>query len=631
MDDRYNNSNFSAPETDYLDNKKLDVPRSAFDFSCMKYFPAHIGSLIPFDVVRTLPNEDYTISYDILAKLVDPLVRPLLTGMRIYVHTYYNRCTDLWEGANNFFTKGRSGTLSLELPYITDVCAFPGGDEPHYSFVPTAPSSYMGLPVEYSSGDPLDSFKPVIAGTKIYSVPPKINALPFVMYARLYRDKYCPKNLLQNNKKIFPDNEDHFILPYSCTHANVLDYDDPDGIADLKTFNFPTADSNKPLALNALYFRQFKGDYFTSASPFIDLIRGVTPTIDLSTVVNTVSTAKTTLDWSKVVTGSKTLPAGSAVSTSSLGAIKTSSVSGLSANTLYDTFTNAGSTIAGSVASSNLLSALNKATANTSVTSVSTASGLSLNLNDLRALEAYTIFMERNARTNGDYDSLIQAQFGYNPHQGNREAVYIGGCFQDVVCSDVTQTSSTSDTSALGSKAGQALSAGSGYIGKFHSPDYGYIMSVLSIVPDSVYVSGVDRMWTQLEQSDVYFPILNNLSPQPILNKELFVSGDDSVDNDVFGYTERYSEYKSRRSSALSFFSLPDSQSYDFTSYIMARHFSTTPQLNNAFMTLSPDNVDMTPFSSSKDLPFLLSVACRCDKVSPMPYKTIPGGLSARA
>lgn len=609
--DRFTQLDNSNPIVDPLKSTKIDVPRSSFNYSRMVYMNGLFGALMPFDVIRTVPNEDYNISYDILAKLRNPLVRPLLTGCRIYVHTYYSRCSDLWEGANNFFTKGRSGQIQLELPHLKHVISYDGQQD---TFTPLAPSSYMGLPVCYydSSKSALDSYKPVTINVKnsIYKVPDKINALPFVMYARIARDKYFPKNLLFKNANIYPENEEHFILPYSATEVCTMDYNNPQNSNFVAQMNLSIPQNNTEwkMCLNTMYFRQFKGDEFNTGSPFKDLIRGDAPTINISDIVASV-------DASNVVGDDFSTPDG--VITSATSTIYVAPhINGSTVDSALNTFQN-------DVAGRNeLKSVLEKLKVNATVNG-------SLNLNDFRALEAYTIFMERNARTDGDYNSLIKAQFGYDPKVKNKEAIYIGGTYQDMVFSDVTQVSQSSDDSPLGSRAGQGISASSGYIGKFHSPDYGYIMSIMSIIPDTVYTQGTERMWTELEQNAQYFPILNNLSPEPILNKQLYADGNN--DDDIFAWSERFQSYKVRSNKALNFLSLPiEKATYD-TSQIMARRFNSLPTLSADFVTCSPDNVDMSPFSVVDEPPFDISVACRVDKVSPMPYVSVPGGLNARA
>lgn len=630
MSDRYNTLDNSSPVIDPLKNPALDVPRSAFDFSRMVYMNGLFGAIMPFDVIRTLPNEDYTIQYDILAKLRNPLVRPLLNGVRIYIHTYFNRSLDLWEGSRNFYTKGRSGTENLTLPKIkfTNIVPLKGM---LVTATPLAPSSYMGIPpMAYDNSEtakPIEAFKSVYNNdgddNLIYPAPlQEFNALPFVMYERLCRDKYYPKNLLYKNKNIYPDNEEHFILPYDLTDSqgivNLVDYDSPfDSNMNDESQSFVPDDESK-CYLNTLHFRQFKGDPFTTANPFIDMIRGNIPTLNLSDINIDIESE---INWDNVFEDYTSFVQNPSLKTQ----LETLALNNASAKRIVAVPDAFGGTN-NPQNKSYLIDAFKKAVVENTV---SGTASLGINLNDLRALEAYTIFMERNARTDGDYDSLIKAQFGYNPDTRNHEAIYIGGCYQDMVFSDVTQMSESSDSSPLGSRAGQGISAGSGYIGKFHSQDYGYIMSVMTILPDTIYTQNIDRMWTELEQSQQYFPILNNLSPTPITVGELMQNA--SSPDVLFGYQERYFDYKSRMNKALNFIGMPPDKAVYDSAQIMARRFDSDPTLSADFVTASVENVDMSAFSVSDEPPFDISIASRIDKVSPMPYITVPGGLNPRS
>lgn len=622
MDKRFSSMTNSNPVQNEQSNTSLNVPRSAFNYSCMHNFNANIGTIIPADVIECLPNEDYNLSVDILAIVRNPLVRRLFSGMRIYVHSYYSRSSDLWEGFNNFVTKGRSGDITLTIPKLKYTWKDYTGNTVN-SLTPMSLMDYLGVPpMYYDHSHPLEAYKPV----NIDSLPSTaskigngtdISALEPMMYQKICRDYYFNKNLLQNNKKWLPDNEDHFILSYDCQEASVIDYENENPTTNIgsmplsvnDSIHIPSGSDQVPPVLTSLHYRQFKGDYFTTALPFADLIRGTAPTLDLGSITSNVN-------WSNVFADSVT------GSSSAGGYTFAYNDDGELIGGSFDLTTNI--TTYNKILTDKMKASFEKATVNSILQG-------QVNLNNLRALEAYTIFMERNARTDGDYNSLIKAQFSYNPHQMDRKPIYIGGTYQDIVFNEILQTSETTSNSPLGSSAGRAASASSGYIGKFHSPDYGYIMTVLSIVPDIQYTQGIPRHLTRINQNEMYFPILNNLSPQAILNKELYISGDNSTDNDVMGYTERYSEFKSRPSRVSGLMALDHTQADYDASCVMARRFSETQQLNTKFVSMCPDNIDMSIFSVVDEPPFDISMACRVDKVSPMPYVTVPGGLSARA
>ena len=235
------------------------------------------------------------------------------------------------------------------------------------------------------------------------------------------------------------------------------------------------------------------------------------------------------------------------------------------------------------------------------------------------------------ARTNGSYNEMIYAQFGHNPKSNSREAIYIGGSFQDILQNSIFQTSESTNESMLGRQVSTGVSASYNKLGEFTAEDHGYVMVLMSIVPDTVYINGIDRKDTALTMEEQYFPIFNNLSAEAILNRELYVSGDTTTDNDAWGWAERFSEYKSRENKVVGFSQLKNNQDEYDSALVMARRFEQTPNLNAKFVTGIPSNVDLSSFSSTDEPPFDFIVRRDVTVNYPMPYKTIPQGLGTRA
>ena len=128
-----------------------------------------------------------------------------------------------------------------------------------------------------------------------------------------------------------------------------------------------------------------------------------------------------------------------------------------------------------------------------------------------------------------------------------------------------------------------------------------------------------------------YFPIMNNLSAEAVLNREIYVSGNEEVDNDVWGYAERFSEYKSRRSKAVGLSELPSEISAYDSALIMARRFNESQDLNADFVTGYPTNYSLDSFTSNEEAPFDFAIREDVNINYPMPYATIPEGLGTRA
>lgn len=636
MADRYNSIDNTSPILKSLQDEKPKVKRSAFDFSNTVIGQLQLGAIIPIDLIRFVPNENFEVSYDLKILSRNPLLRKILTTQRCYVHTYIQYDRNMWEGARNQKTRGYSGNISLEVPYIQE-------DKDWTCFTPMSLANYLGIPIHrfadptkrsliYSYAgvnfDNSSTVPDISSGTVINPRPEKINALPFVMYQQICRDYFFNSNLLYNSKDWYPENQEHFLLPYEAKKVWFLDYynatEEPFEaliINGESSYYVPLNTTYSPVFLPALHFRQRKGDRFTTALPFPDLIRGDIPFIDVSLL------AKNLDDFVVPSAYTGTLSTNSLTDVSVMFPNKIESVidSNLSNDTISrtQTYLSLEQYHGGSLSDAELI----KRAYGVKVQDIaSKIVANSLSLNDIRTLQAYTIFKERSALAKGDYNSLIEAQFGYDPHIQGLSPIYIGGFYQDILFSEVVQQSESSSDSQLGQKASNAYSSSQGYIGKFHTKDFGYMMTVLSIVPDSFYTQGLDPMWSGLNQEDVYFPILNDLPPQAILNKELFISGQSDVDNDVFGYTERYSEYKSRQNRVVGLSALGESSLYD-SALVQKNIFEDTPVLNNQFMTLSPKNIDMSIYSVTDEPPYDFYCQSRIDRVGPFPYRAIPKGV----
>lgn len=656
---RFDNQRGTAPIVDSIKNEKPNIRYSKFDLSSQIAFDAHIGWIIPFDLIETLPDSDYTINYDIVAITRNPLVRRLLSGMSVYIHTYGEDLKDMWEGFPRFITRGRSGTANLQIPVTMNHFSEDGA---HFYSSVYSPSSYLGVVPKLLSVD--DSEFSLFNNSKLrywhrpsidsstYVLNPDVtfNALPLVMYQQICIHNYMPSNLLQHNKNFFPDNELHLILSddssgeiiYSLSYDVVSAKHTPD-FSDL--VDVAIADDLTPVVLDSMRVRQFRGDEFTTGLPFPDLVRGQIPTIDIGGSVTIPSQdAPVYVDVLKNPDGSVAtslnLKAGFAHSklfdNPPVNNIVTGQgiVNGWNDYNMMDD--EGGTSLVFAVQSdsdvSNVLNTnlgISRNTSNvyakTSAQSFTVASALTMS--QLRSLAVLTKFREIMARTDGSYNEMIKSQFGSSPQLHNHKPFYIGGIKQDLVFSEVVQTSESSANTPLGTTASRGITAGSGYVGKYHSKDYGYIMSVLSIVPDVFYHQGLDKKWSRINQSDFYFPINNNLSPEGLLNKRLYVSGSSATDDGLFAYQERDSDYKSRRNRVAGRLIYTFSQSEEDNAYVMKRTFSTTPTLSYGFTGMFPSNIDMSIFASANDTPFIFNIASRISAVQPMPYTTTPSDL----
>ncbi|MCR5422401.1 MAG: hypothetical protein K6E74_02070 [Bacilli bacterium] len=639
--DRYEtNSKGTSPALSALINQFANMPRSAFDETRRKSLDAAPYAIIPIETFLMFPNSQAYLNYDVTAITKNPTIKRMLSGMSVELRTYKCKCSDLWEGWNNFITRGRSGKLNLQIPNVNFI------HNGKYTTVPFNPAHYLNIApathyaknqsFEDNQGflDPTDTTKNDVTGLQGLSFDLSassaykdgINALPFVMYAKIGKE-YQNSNLLQNNPNWYPENENHdLILPYNATTVSNASYDAPtvkfgdtvtlpDGTTATANEVQPEATGKSYPWLNVLYYRQRKGNYFNTGSPFPDLLRGDIPTLNVISANINFDNALATIPNNTLY--GKLLGLDSNNKLFSTGRIQNS-------NTGFDTTSDSVNAI-NLIENSNywtntdrakLLETLNNAT----------ISGINFSMNQWRRLATLTVFRERMARTDGSYNQMIQAQFQHNPNWHEHSVTYCGGSSQPIVFSEVVQQSADA-SSPLGTTAGRAVTSSYNNQITINADDFTIFMTVMTITPDDYYSQGLDRMWTELTQSEQYFPILNNLEPQAILNKELFLTGTDSDDNDVFNYQELFSHFKSRQNQVSGLMALPISKVGDTGAYIFNRILSAKPEFNNAFVTGKFTDNENLAFASTEQAQFAFSIVSQMKYVAPIPAVTQPSDM----
>ena len=107
---------------------------------------------------------------------------------------------------------------------------------------------------------------------------------------------------------------------------------------------------------------------------------------------------------------------------------------------------------------------------------------------------------------------------------------------------------------------------------------------------------------------------------QAVLNKEIYAQGT-SVDDDVFGYQERYAEYRYKPSLITGQFRSNYSESLD--AWHLAQDFGSLPALNDDFIV---ENPPMARVKAVVDYPdFILDCHFMLKCARPMPMYSVPG------
>lgn len=223
--------------------------------------------------------------------------------------------------------------------------------------------------------------------------------------------------------------------------------------------------------------------------------------------------------------------------------------------------------------------------------STATESG-AFSISTLRAANSLQKWMERNNLAGYRYSDQIYAQFGVYPADAIMDrCLYLGRTVQTVYNRSVFSTvdASSETGGVLGTKGASSQVIGEGsLIDKFTASEHGFLMVLASLVPRPVYGSGAERSSFRINVGDFAFPLLAGMGDQAVLAREL---NGQSVNKDVFGYTDLYAEYKFRNDKLHGELcedgSLPK--------YALQRYFDSaddSPQISSSFLQIPTDYLD---------------------------------------
>lgn len=245
----------------------------------------------------------------------------------------------------------------------------------------------------------------------------------------------------------------------------------------------------------------------------------------------------------------------------------------------------------------------------------------SATINELRRAFAAQRFLEATARGGSRYIEQLYSIFGVRSSDARlQRPEYLGGGVQDVVVSDVLQTSATDNVTPQANQAGVGGSIGRTASFKRWFEEHGYVIGIMSILPDASYQQGMPRQYMKFDRYDHYWPQFANLGEQDVRISELFYRPGDSTtfDDDItFGYNPRFSEYKY----------IPSTVHGDFRENLkfwhLGRIFDDMPGLNAEFIEAHPRK-DVFAVTEENTHHFLFNIQHHLKAIRPMPYYGTP-------
>ena len=250
-------------------------------------------------------------------------------------------------------------------------------------------------------------------------------------------------------------------------------------------------------------------------------------------------------------------------------------------------------------------------------------------INELRLAFQTQRLLERDARSGTRYVETILAHYGVTvPDFRVQRPEFLGGGSTPININPVAQTSGQ-PTPAADDKLGQLAAIGTaagrhGFTKSF--TEHGVIIGMVNLRSDITYSQGIERYWGKQTRYDFYYPVLSQIGEQSVTNVEIYAQGDgDTNDNNVFGYQERYAEYRYKPSRITGLFAVDAASS--LSAWHLSEDFTSLPTLGSTFIesnTGTPlDRAIAVPSEPHVIFDSFFDLKC----ARPMPLFGVPGNL----
>lgn len=563
----------------FSDAPAMYMKRTKFDRSHVYKTTFNSGKLIPVFVDEVLPGDTTRMSVNYFARLATP-IKPIMDNIYLDWFFFFVPNRLVWEHWQNFCFEQEDPDDSTD--YVIPTVSATGNSENAYI---GSLWDYFGLPVNTSGN---------LSG---------ISALPFRGVYLIWNEWFRDENL-QKSVKIQKGDTNEVL-------NSARSAEQPSWVFTSGTNVIPGL---------ACPPRGKRHDYFTSALPWTQKGPGVSiglagtasivdPTPGSGYLLHSTANqlaAVSAYGGDASSSGGRMVAAGDSSITFARHNSNTSAVGGFAGNT-SDSIT-----MAAQAASTYL--------GNDSYVDLDTSSIFTIN--SLRTAFQMQKFYERLARGGSRYTEVLRSFFGVvSPDARLQRPEFLGSFTKMVNVNPIAQTSATDNTSPQGNLSAYGVTAA-----KFHGftksfVEHGYVFGFVCARADLTYQQGINKMWLRSTVYDFYWPTFAHLGEQAIELRELYAQGSED-DKKVFGYQERYAEYRYKPSQITGKFrSSVTSGNLDV--WHLSQFFKNAPTLNEEFIMENPPIERIIAVPSEPE--FLLDIGFRYTTVRPMPMFGTPG------
>lgn len=254
-----------------------------------------------------------------------------------------------------------------------------------------------------------------------------------------------------------------------------------------------------------------------------------------------------------------------------------------------------------------------------------TSSGY-MRINDFRQAMAVQGLYERDARGGTRYVELILQHFGVrNPDYRLQRLEYIGGGSSPMLITPVAQTTPVSG----GGTVGQLGAAGTGqamHRANYAATEHGFIIGLINVQTQLSYSQGIEKKWYRSFKTDYYFPALEGIGEQAISRGEIYATGGAADLTTVFGYQERFAEYKTANSRVTG--KMRSQASGTLDAWHLGQYFASAPTLSQTFLEDSPPLARvLAAGTAANNQQYYANILVDTQATRPMPMHSTPALL----
>lgn len=551
---------------------RAQIQRSVFNRSHDYKTTFDSGYLVPFYVDEVLPGDSFKLNCSVFCRLATPIV-PFMDNL--YLETFFffvpNRL--VWKHWENFM--GQQDNPGDSTDYL-----IPQTVAGNTGFAVGSVADYFGIPTS-------------VKGLSVSS-------LPFRGYQLIFNEWFRDENLQDRVGAWAP----------AATHK-----DDPVG------------DWNDTNSTGSTLLRRNKyHDYFTSALPWpqkgdaVDVNFGVGGAISWNTDTFNFSARKTDASHFEAVISNPDklafIKPNIAFATDYAGNVAT-----ITPPSADSPLIGHGGDVSFSASATGNAVSVTPTSMDLPYLQFVGKQGAGLTINDLRQAFQVQKLLERDARGGTRYTEILRSHFGVvSPDARLQRPEYLGGSSTRILMNSVAQTAATNDVTPQANLSAFGLFGDSFHGFSKSFVEHGYIIGLVNVRADLSYQQGVNRMWSRKSRLDFYFPVLAHLGEQAILNKEIYAQGT-AADDQVFGYQERFAEYRYSPSVITGKMRSTDPQTLDI--WHLAQKFDSLPTLSSQFIQDNPPVSRVVAVQSEPQ--FILDAWFDLKCIRPMPVYSVPG------